>query len=345
VRPAWVAALAAFLSLWTLTACASLTAPPGPGPTTPQITAGSFITEDGLTLPMRRWLPEGPPRAVVVAVHGFNDYSKAFDAVPGAPGVGPTLAAHGIAVFAYDQRGFGASPHWGLWPGADALTSDFTAVVRELRAAYPGVPLYGLGESMGGAVVMAALAGLSPPAIDGAILSSPAVWGRATMPAIYRVALWLGARLLPGWRPTGQSLGRMASDNIEMLRDNGRDPLFLKRTRIDSVYGLVGLMDQAFAASTQLRLPVLYLYGANDQIIPPGPSVRAMRQVLATNPKARAALYDRGWHMLSRDKNGPAVISDMAAWMADAAAPLPSAADQEALARLEVIAKKRPLGK
>jgi alpha-beta hydrolase superfamily lysophospholipase len=222
------------------------------------------------------------------------------------------------------------------------MIADFKAAVGAVRARYPGLPLYALGESMGGAVVMSALAGGDPPSLDGAILSSPAVWARSTMPLIYRVALWIGARILPGVKPSGQSLGRLASDNLEMLRENGRDPLFIKNTRIDAVHGLVNLMDDALAAASGVKGPALYLYGRNDQIIPPGPSAQAMGRLLAGDPAARAAFYDRGWHMMLRDRNAPVVLGDIAAFIADRTAPLPSGAEAEALARLEATAHKRP---
>ena len=72
-------------------------------------------------LPLRRWLPEGKPRAVVLALHGFNDYSNAF------ADAGPVFAAHGIALYAYDQRGFGAAPAPGRWPGSRRLVDDALA--------------------------------------------------------------------------------------------------------------------------------------------------------------------------------------------------------------------------
>src|SRR5262249_47536372 len=46
----------------------------------------------------------GEVRAVILALHGFNDYSHAF-AMPG-----PLWAEQGIATYAYDQRGFGGTP-------------------------------------------------------------------------------------------------------------------------------------------------------------------------------------------------------------------------------------------
>ena len=336
-------ALSILICTAALSACAPRVAPPGPGPATPRLTEAAFITADGTELKVRRWLPEGAaPTAVVLAVHGFNDYSRAFDKAPDAPGVGPFLAARGIAVYAYDQRGFGTSPYAGLWPGRDVMVRDFKDFAGVLKVLYPATPLYGLGESMGGAVVMAALADPEPPPIAGAVLAAPAVWGKSTMPMIYRAALWLGTRIVPGWRPTGQSLGRLASDNLEALRENGRDPLFIKRTRIDSVYGLSGLMDEALAAAPNIsQTPVLYLYGHNDKIIPKKPTRQALADLTKANAALRPAFYEKGWHMLLRDKEAPLVLADVAAFLNNPAAPLPSGADVNAVARLQA-AKECP---
>ena len=86
----------------------------------------------------------GIPRAVILALHGFNDYSNAF-AAPGA-----AWARLGIATYAYDQRGFGAAPARGRWAGGRVFAEDATTAACLLRQRHPGVPLYLLGESMGG---------------------------------------------------------------------------------------------------------------------------------------------------------------------------------------------------
>ncbi len=318
-----------------LSACAPRFAPPGPGPAAPRLTETHFQASDGLELATRKWLPAGPPRAVVLAVHGFNDYSRAFDVAPGTPGVGPYLAERGVAVYAYDQRGFGASPHWGLWPGRDAMIRDFKDFAAVLQAMYPGVPFYPLGESMGGAVVMTALAEPDAPKVAGTVLVAPAVWGRSTMPVFYRAALWLGSRILPGFKPSGESLGRLASDNIEALRANGRDPLFIKKTRIDSVYGLTGLMDEALASAPKIAgTPVLYLYGQNDQIIPKEPTREAIAAMGKADAGLHPAFYEKGWHMILRDKQSAVVMADIVAFLANPQEALPSGADVMAVQRL-----------
>ncbi|MBL8642418.1 MAG: lysophospholipase [Rhodospirillaceae bacterium] len=329
-------ALLAFTVACALWACAPITAPPGRTPTEPHLTEKAFVTHDGLALPLRRWLPEGAVKGVVVALHGFNDYAKAFDKIPAIMiGTGPYLAGQGFAVYAYDQRGFGASPNAGLWPGEKALIADFTDLAALLRRAHPGVPIYGLGESMGGAVIMAAVAGKAAgaqtPPVDGVVLAAPAVWARATMPFYYRIPLWLGARLMPGFKPSPKGLGFQASNNIDLLRDNARDPLFIKETRVDAIYGLATLMDAALASTTRIRVPTLYLYGAKDQIIPRKPTLQAMQGL---GPNAKPAFYAQGWHIVLRDKEAETVLKDVAAFMANPTAPLPSGADENAVDRL-----------
>ncbi|MGF1608955.1 MAG: alpha/beta hydrolase [Kiloniellales bacterium] len=302
-----------------------------PGAEGPRLTADHVITEDGLALPLRAWLPDEArwptPTAVVLALHGFNDYSNAFDAP------GQWLAGRGIATYAYDQRGFGAGPHAGLWAGSEALAADVTAAAALLGRRHPGVPLYLLGESMGGAVAILALSGPEPPDVQGAILAAPAVWSRETMPLYQRIALWIAARTIPWARFTGSGLGIQASDNIEMLRALGRDPLVIKETRVDAMDGLTDLMSAALEAAPRLRARALLLYGDKDEVVPRGPSFRFWRELPAGAPQ-RKGLYAEGWHMLLRDLQAEVVLQDIAAWIETGAGPLPSGADRHAEAAL-----------
>jgi len=329
----WPRRLLAVLLLVPLVACAMpKTAPPGPwaenGGGSPSLSDGRFTARDGLTLPLRRWLPDTrPPGGVFLGLHGFNDYSKAFE-IPGE-----ALAERGFAVYAYDQRGFGHAPHRGLWPGTENLTRDVADLAGLLRKRYPGIPLYLIGESMGGAILMAAAAGAEPPTFDALILSSPAVWSRETMPFYQTWTLWLAIRTVPSLTVTGSGYKVQASDNIDMLIGLGRDPLFIKETRVDALYGLTNLMDQAYQVADRLPGPALLLYGERDQIVPKTPTLDVWRR-LPENGRARGqriALYENGWHMLLRDLSGGQVLDDILAWIEDPEAPLPSGADTNAV--------------
>lgn len=335
-RPArGLASLLLLVAVTLSAACTPQLAPSGPGPEIggPQLQEDLFITADGLALPLRSWQPETAPSAIILALHGFNDYSKAFSESAS------DWAARGIATYAYDQRGFGAGPNPGLWGGSDALIGDLIDAASALKARYPDLPLFLLGESMGGAVIMAALGTDDPPSAEGIILAAPAVWARSTMPWIQRTALWLSVHTMPWAKLTGRGLKIQASDNIEMLRGLGRDPLVIKETRVDAIYGLVNLMDMALASAPTIDRPALLLYGQRDEVVPKDPTFQLWRGLPEEDRRIqRQALYENGWHMLLRDLDAATVRRDIAAWIADPTAPLPSGADAKAAAALGTVA-------
>lgn len=283
---------------------------------TPTLLQERALMNDGYELPLQHWQPETAPVAVVLALHGFNDYHNAFAEV------GPSLATYGIVTYAYDQRGFGATAQRGIWAGTQRMLADAHTMVELLRTKHPRLPVYLLGESMGGAVSIATVAG-TENLVDGVILVAPAVWARTTMPWYQRWGLAVARTIAPNWRPTGKSLNRQASDNLEMLRALGRDPLIIKQTRIETVAGLADLMDAALASVSQLSSPTLVLYGEQDQIVPKLPTCR----MLHTLPDAtdwRLGLYPNGYHMLTRDLKGDQVIIDIANWILTPQQALPS---------------------
>lgn len=302
--------------------CTPRLEPAGPAVTTPRLADDHFVAADGARLPVRRWLPTGPARAVIIGLHGFNDYSNAFE------GPAAFWTAKGIATYAYDQRGFGDSPHPGIWAGTDTLATDLHAVVAIVRARHPGRPVYLVGVSMGGAVALAATTSANPPAVDGAVLVAPAVWGRRNLTVVSRSVLWALSNSMPWLTLTGQGLQIRPSDNTEMLRALGRDKKVIKETRVDAIKGLVDLMDAAFAATANLNLPVLFLYGERDEVVPKKATFDALKQ-LPDNGLIRTALYPNGYHMLLRDLQADKVLGDIAAWVGDPKVPLPSGAERD----------------
>lgn len=275
----------------------------------PRIVENGFVASDGATLAVTIW-DTPSPRAVIVALHGMGDYANAF-AMPG-----PEWAERGITTVAIDQRGFGRNATRGIWPGAETMRRDFADLVMAAQTRFPGVPVYGLGESMGGAVILSSLAADHPPPVAGIILVAPAVWARTDMPWAYRAMLWALHQIAPSMTLTGKGLKIWPSDNIEMLRAYSRDPLVIKETRVDAVWGLVNLMDDARAAPTHLKdtPPILFLYGAHDQIVPATPTEATVR---ALGPAADVHVFPDGYHMLMRDTHGAIVRKTVADWVLD----------------------------
>ncbi len=315
------------LLLITLNSCMPMSYPPGAAMNSgPQLGENIFLTEDGARLPLRHWLPKTEPRAVIIALHGFNDYSHFFDPP------GEYLSKQGIACFAYDQRGFGAAPQRGLWAGSEAYSKDLLALLRLVKQRYPKRPVYLLGESMGGAIVITAMSQVDKPEVTGIILAAPALWARSTMPWYQSSLLWMLAHSLPWLTLTGSGLHVMASDNIDMLRAMGRDPWIIKATRVETMYGLTDLMDAAFDSAASLHGNTLIMYGEKDEIIPKEPTYAFLHEFLATDAERKTvAIYPHGYHMLLRDLQAPTAWNDIVAWIDASPDKLPSGADNRTM--------------
>ncbi len=109
------------------------------------------------------------PKAVVLCLHELGLYSGVFD------DLGSRMAAKNIAVYAIDLRGFGG------WREIDRKDSkmdlaktlaDVKGSCEEIRKLHEGVPVFILGEAMGGALALQA-ASKYPTLINGIISAAP----------------------------------------------------------------------------------------------------------------------------------------------------------------------------
>jgi alpha-beta hydrolase superfamily lysophospholipase len=286
----------------------------------PMLERDAFVSFDGKRLGLQRWEPQGEPWAVIVGLHGMNDYSNTFHLAA------PFWARQGVATFAYDQRGFGRSEPRGVWGGRTLMAEDLRTLCALVRQRHPHAILAVAGVSMGGSVAIDAFASDRPPDADRLVLLSPGVWGWSTQPLTYEVALWAVAHSLRGMvlsPPEFVLEDHPATDNIEELRRMSRDPLMLFKTRPDAIYGLVGLMQRAWKEAGDVKVPAIYLYGARDKVIPPKPAFQAAARLPSGG---RTAYYADGWHLLLVDLQGPKVWGDVLSFIKDPAAPLPSGA-------------------
>ncbi len=312
----------AWVVLLALAGCAGIPfGVPAPRPGFPIITSGYFHLLDGAVLPYRLYPAQGRLRAVVLALHGYTDSRDGWAMLAGV------LNAHGIAVVAPDLSGFGATRNRGAWPGTAVLVDEARDEAIQLRAAYPGVKLFIMGESMGGAIGILLSTSPNPPPVDGYVLSAPAVWGGAALSPFYRLVLHLADVVAPQKRLTGQAAHVLASDNIPALIAFGEDPLTIRAPRIDNVAGLVRLMGQAQAACGRFDRPALFLYGGHDELIPPA----AMRRCWAAiSPGAPVvfAFYPPDYHLIPRDLERATPDADILGYMLGTGLPsdAPSAA-------------------
>src|SRR5262245_42718881 len=113
-----------------------------------------FTAEDGIEVFYRRWVPDGPVRAVVLIVHGASEHSARYARFASV------LGDEGYAVRALDLRGHGrtaASTGTGKLGerGMDGVFADLDALVDLARAEFPSLPIVLFGHSMGSLIAQA----------------------------------------------------------------------------------------------------------------------------------------------------------------------------------------------
>ena len=104
-----------------------------------------FPARDGTNLYEQYWLPDGPPQAVVVIVHGINEHSGRYARLAA------DLTGRGYAVYAMDLRGHGRSDGERVMVRSfDEYLDDVEDLLQRVAEREPGKTLFLLGHSMGG---------------------------------------------------------------------------------------------------------------------------------------------------------------------------------------------------
>lgn len=106
----------------------------------------------GIKVPYRSWIPIDKPKAVLLCIHGLGFSSESYTEF------GRVMAGNGFAVYAIDVRGFGK---WMKMEGHDTVDfegclTDVESALKTIRKSYPRTPVLLVGESMGGAIALAA---------------------------------------------------------------------------------------------------------------------------------------------------------------------------------------------
>ena len=180
----------------------------------------------GTRLYCRSW-PLAAPRATLIALHGLGDHSGLY------PMIGETLAPRGIAVLTPDLRGNGRSPgQRGYIDAWDDLREDLGRLVERTRAEAPERPLFLLGMSLGGLVVLDYVLH-RPDGLRGVIALSPPL-GALGVPAPLLALGRVLSRVWPRFSlETGMDLTGLSRDPavVERVRT---DPLFHRREAVPS---------------------------------------------------------------------------------------------------------------
>ncbi|KAH7883270.1 Alpha/Beta hydrolase protein [Phlebopus sp. FC_14] len=277
----------------------------------------------------RTYCPESrQAKAAVVFVHGFIEHIARYEHVF------PAWAARGIAVFAYDQRGFGRTAlddKNKSRNSAYAKTSwkeqleDIEWAIQHVKTEFGGLPIFLYGHSMGGALVLAfATREEAPPAketvssLSGVIATSPLIL--QTKPAA-KAARWIGgkaSRIAP-------SLTIPAAVNYkDISHDQALNEAYLKDPLVKQIGSLRGLSDMLDGGEFLLRrdysrwpeqLPILLVHGSEDKVTSFKATER-FHELISAQDKIFSP-YQHGFHELHNEPDGvkEKLIDECISWV------------------------------
>lgn len=217
------------------------------------------------TPPCLSWIsPVLKPRALLLCVHGLGLYSGSY------ANFGKRLARLGINVYAIDVRGFGS---WMRNGGHDQVDfngclNDVKTTLLSIRSANPGLPVFLLGESMGGAIALRA-ASMYPDLIDGLISAVPSGDRFKQKKTDLKVAL----QFLKGADKqfdVGSAIVDQATANPKLRDDWASNPLDRMNLSPKELIQFQSFMnDNHDSAKKIITTPVLMVQGNNDKLVKP----------------------------------------------------------------------------
>jgi alpha-beta hydrolase superfamily lysophospholipase len=242
----------------------------------------------------------------VVLAHGASEHGGRY------AWTGEQLAERGFALYAADHRGHGRSEgDRAFIDRMDNVVLDLDAMVDEATARHPGVPLFLLGHSMGGAVALA-YAIHHQERLDGLILSAPLAALEAASPVTRLVGQVLSA-VAPKLGVFGIDSSGVSRDPA-VVADYDADPLnYHGKLPARTVKELTETVGSFPVHVDRLTLPILTMHGTDDRITPPAGSEMVIER--ASSEDKEIIRYDGLYHELLNEPERERVLGDVVAWM------------------------------
>ena len=233
----------------------------------------------------------GKPIAAIVSIHGFGLHKESFS------GFANQMAGRGISTYAIDVRGFGS---WKDSPSENKKL-DFYQTMMDLRSSIywvktmnPDVPIFLLGESMGGAIALQAAA-LFPECVSGVIASVPGSEYYGGKKTAVEVALRM---VRPNSKfNVGEKLIEKATSDRKLRENWLKDPRAKLEMTPKQMAQFATFMNQSDDLAKQIETaPVLILQGAKDKLSKEDGTLRLYNALKTPNKKY--VLIDDAEHLI-----------------------------------------------
>lgn len=267
---------------------------------------GKFNTRDGLKLHFEQWSPP-TYKGMILLVHGLGDHCGRY---------GPLVdhfTKRGFKILLYDQRGHGRSE--GRRAHAkklDIFLEDLLDYFHFSRdGAGPSLPLFLLGHSFGGQIVLNFLA-RHPHLFKAACVSSPNIEIALTMPKWQEKLSYKMVPIWPTLKLKGLDRPHLLTHDSEVSKAYQKDPLI-------STFVTIGLGSEILSNSKtiyhlchQIKTPLLLLHGLEDHYCSYKGTQRFFQELQLD--QKRLKLYEGMYHELLNEVARENVFQEIESW-------------------------------
>ena len=266
---------------------------------------GTFQGANGIELYYQSWHPQALAKAVLVIVPGHGGHSGTFTRMV------KYLVEQNYIIYSFDLRGNGRSPgQRGYINSWVEFRADLTAFLNLVTSKESAFPLFVIGQSMGGTIVLDYVLRESDR-LQGLILMAPALGlgVSAWKLGLGKILSWIWPRFA---LDTGIDLSAGSRDR-EMVAAFGRDPLRHSQGTARLATELLNTINWINDRATKLKVPLLILHGGTDRVTLPENS-RLFWERLTLADKERRE-YPDSYHELHNDLNYQEVLTDIEDWL------------------------------
>jgi alpha-beta hydrolase superfamily lysophospholipase len=188
---------------------------------------------------------------------------------------------------------------------------DLHTFLRRVREWQPDVPLFVLGNSLGGLVVLE-YAMEHPGELSGVVAAAPPL-GKLGVPRPLMALGRVMSRFCPRFSlQVGMDLSGLARDP-QVVEAVVSDPLFHRRGTARLSTEVTAAITRVQAGAPALAVPVLLLHGSADRMVPPDGTRTFFSRLTATDREYRE--YAGAYHGLFADLDREEVLADLERWI------------------------------
>jgi len=267
---------------------------------------GSFQGLNETKIFTQHWLPETPPRAVILLAHGLAEHSGRYIHVA------EHMTQQGYALYTLDHRGHGQSEGMTIQiRNFEDYVADLRTYFDQVRAAHPSLPIFLYGHSMGSLVALL-FAFRYQDELAGLITTGTALKFAGTNPVL--VVLLKGlSRVLPNVRLVTLAANGVSRDPAVVERYVNDPLVHVGRMRLALVAEVERASQKAVRLLPTLRLPYLALHGSADPICMCS-ATEIIRQS-SGSPDTTVKVYDGLYHEIHNEPEQAQVLADITTWL------------------------------